>query len=601
MKPILEVEKLAVRFGAHHAVKNLSFAVQQNEMLALVGESGCGKSTTALAIMRLLPSVATLEGRIEFEGRDLIGLSKPSMRSIRGNAISMIFQEPMTCLNPVLSVGQQVVEVLRQHEPLSREAAWKRTVELLDLVKLPEPARRVHDYPHNLSGGQRQRVMIAMAVACRPRLLIADEPTTALDVTIQAQILRLLDSLRRDLSMSVLLITHDLGVVGQYANRVAVMYSGETVEDGATQRIFTQPRHPYTKGLLGASLTLDENLHYRKRRLTEIRSHIDPATGRRDFSLSDERVASAPNIVFTRSPYVRPPASIATGTAADAAAEKPPLLSVRDLSTRYEGKGNVVDGVSFDIGHDETVGLVGESGCGKSTLSRTLLRLLPSSSGTIHLDGTDVTHLSGSKLRAIRPHVQMIFQDPYASLNPRQRVIDILDAALIVHGVGDKFERRRRIADITDRVGLAASSLQRFPHEFSGGQRQRIGIARALVLQPKLVICDEPVSALDVSIRAQVLNLLVELKQSLGLSYLFISHDLSVVRYIADRVLVMNAGKIVESGDHDTIWSRPAHAYTRSLIDAVPKPAFAGRVHGSQAAPRPDDVDLPFSFYRFAI
>ena len=590
MKPILEVDRLAVRFGAQHAVSNLSFTVHENEMLALVGESGCGKSTTALAIMQLLPSSATLEGRIDFEGRDLVGLSKPTMRSIRGNAISMIFQEPMTCLNPVMTVGAQIVEVLRRHEPLSADAAWKRAIELLDLVRLPEPASRAHDYPHSLSGGQRQRVMIAMAVACRPRLLIADEPTTALDVTIQAQILQLLDSLRRDLSMAVLLITHDLGVVGQYANRVAVMYSGEAVEDGTTQRIFTQPRHPYTKGLLGASLTLDQNLHYRTRRLTEIRSHIDTDTGLRDFSLSDERIASAPNIVFTRSPYVRAPA----------ADTRAPLLAVRDLVTRYDGKHNVVDGVSFDVGHDETVGLVGESGCGKSTLSRTILRLIQSTSGSISLDGQDITHLGGGKLRAIRPKIQMIFQDPYASLNPRQRVLDILDAALIVHGVADKQERRRRIADITDRVGLASKSLQRFAHEFSGGQRQRIGIARALVLQPKLVICDEPVSALDVSIRAQVLNLLVELKQSLGLSYLFISHDLSVVRYIADRVLVMNTGKIVESGDHESIWSRPAHAYTRSLIDAVPKPAFSRHRHDN-TAPRQDDVDLPFSFYRFAV
>ncbi len=589
MKPILEVDRLAVHFGAQHAVNNLSFIVHENEMLALVGESGCGKSTTALAIMQLLPSSATLEGRIDFEGRDLVGLSKTTMRSIRGNAISMIFQEPMTCLNPVMTVGNQIVEVLRRHEPLSADAAWKRATELLDLVRLPEPAKRAHDYPHSLSGGQRQRVMIAMAVACRPRLLIADEPTTALDVTIQAQILQLLDSLRRDLSMAVLLITHDLGVVGQYANRVAVMYSGEAVEDGATQRIFTQPRHPYTKGLLGASLTLDQDLHYRTRRLTEIRTHIDTDTGLRDFSLSDERIASAPNIVFTRSPYVRAPA----------ADNRAPLLAVRDLVTRYD-KGNVVDGVSFDVGHDETVGLVGESGCGKSTLSRTILRLIQSTSGTISLDGQDITHLGGSKLRAIRPKIQMIFQDPYASLNPRQRVLDILDAALIVHGVADKHERRRRIADITDRVGLASKSLQRFAHEFSGGQRQRIGIARALVLQPKLVICDEPVSALDVSIRAQVLNLLVELKQSLGLSYLFISHDLSVVRYIADRVLVMNTGKIVESGDHESIWSRPAHAYTRSLIDAVPKPAFS-RHRQDNTAPRQDDVDLPFSFYRFAV
>jgi peptide/nickel transport system ATP-binding protein len=598
INPILEVDRLAVRFGSQYAVKNLSFAVHENEMLALVGESGCGKSTTALAIMQLLPSSAVLDGRIDFEGRDLIGLSKPTMRSIRGNAISMIFQEPMTCLNPVLTIGHQIVEVLRRHEPLSAAAAWQRAVELLDLVRLPEPARRAHDYPHNLSGGQRQRVMIAMAVACRPRLLIADEPTTALDVTIQAQILQLLDSLRHELSMAVLLITHDLGVVGQYANRVAVMYSGETVEDGTTQRIFTRPAHPYTRGLLGASLTLDQNLHYRKRRLTEIRSHVDARTGQHNFSLSDERAESAPNIVFTRSPYVRP--APAANPASSHSPSPQPLLAVRELVTRYDGKGNAVDGVSFDIGHDETVGLVGESGCGKSTLSRTILRLIPSTAGTISLDGKDITHLTGSKLRAIRPQVQMIFQDPYASLNPRQSVTDILNAALIVHGVADKHERQRRIADITDRVGLAAKSLQRFPHEFSGGQRQRIGIARALVLRPKLVICDEPVSALDVSIRAQVLNLLVELKQSLGLSYLFISHDLSVVRYIADRVLVMNAGKIVESGDHDTIWSRPTHAYTRSLIEAVPKPSFGGRIHGN-TVPREQEADLPFAFYRFAI
>jgi peptide/nickel transport system ATP-binding protein len=592
---ILEVDRLAVRFGTQYAVKDLNFAVHENEMLALVGESGCGKSTTALAIMQLLPASAVLDGRIDFEGRDLIGLSKPAMRSIRGNAISMIFQEPMTCLNPVLTVGQQIVEVLRRHEPLSAGAAWNRAVELLDLVKLPEPARRAHDYPHNLSGGQRQRVMIAMAVACRPRLLIADEPTTALDVTIQAQILQLLDSLRHELSMAVLLITHDLGVVGQYANRVAVMYSGETVEDGATHRIFTQPHHPYTRGLLGASLTLDQNLHYRKRRLTEIRSHVDTNTGQRNFSLSDERVETAPNIVFTRSAYVHPV------DATVPPANQQPLLAVRDLVVRYDGKnGNAVDGVSFDVGHDETVGLVGESGCGKSTLSRAILRLIPSAAGVITLDGKDITHVTGRHLRAIRPQVQMIFQDPYASLNPRQSVNDIFNAALIVHGVADKHERQRRITDITDRVGLAAKSLQRFPHEFSGGQRQRIGIARALILRPKLVICDEPVSALDVSIRAQVLNLLVELKQSLGLSYLFISHDLSVVRYIADRVLVMNTGRIVESGDQDTIWSRPAHAYTRSLIDAVPKPTFSSRFHGN-AVPREEEADLPFSYYRFAI
>jgi peptide/nickel transport system ATP-binding protein len=406
MQSILQVDHLTVRFGTQSAVKDLSFVVHENEMLALVGESGCGKSTTALAIMQLLPASATLDGRIDFEGRNLVGLSKPTMRSIRGNAISMIFQEPMTCLNPVLTIGHQIVEVLRRHEPLSAGAAWNRAVELLDLVKLPDPARRAHDYPHNLSGGQRQRVMIAMAVACRPRLLIADEPTTALDVTIQAQILQLLDSLRQEMSMAVLLITHDLGVVGQYANRVAVMYSGETVEDGATQRIFTQPTHPYTRGLLGASLTLDQNLHYRKRRLTEIRTHVDKNTGQRNFSLSDERNATTPNIVFTRSAYVQPTVSTVP------AAHAKPMLAVRDLVTRYDGTAtNAVDGVSFDVGHDETVGLVGESGCGKSTLSRAILRLIPSAAGTISLDGKDITHLTGNRLRAIRPQVQMIFQD----------------------------------------------------------------------------------------------------------------------------------------------------------------------------------------------
>src|SRR5476651_616068 len=327
MKPLLEIQNLQVTFPGHQAVRGLNLTINTGETLALVGESGCGKSATALSLMRLVAEPGKISGRILFDGQDLLQLSDRQMRRLRGNAVSMIFQEPMTSLNPVLSIGQQIIETLRVHENLPAAAARARAIELLDLVKIPEPMRRVDDYPHNMSGGQRQRAMIAMAVACRPRLLIADEPTTALDVTIQAQILQLLDSLRRDLSMAVLLITHDLGVVGQYANRVAVMYSGEAVEDGATQRIFTQPRHPYTQGLLGASLTLDQNLHYRTRPLTEIRSHIDTDTGLRDFSLSDERIASAPNIVFTRSPYVR----------AAAADSRAPLLAVRDLVTRYDG------------------------------------------------------------------------------------------------------------------------------------------------------------------------------------------------------------------------------------------------------------------------
>jgi len=570
MSPLLEVNGLNVHFGAHHAVRGLDFSIAAGETLALVGESGCGKSSTALALMRLLPASARLQGQVLFEGRDLVTLPQPALRALRGNAISMIFQEPMTSLNPVLSIGQQIVEVLRLHQNLSPAAARQRAIELLDLVKVPDPRRRIDDYPHHLSGGQRQRVMIAMAVACRPRLLIADEPTTALDVTIQAQILELLDTLRRELSMALLLITHDLGVVGQWADRVAVMYGGEKLEQGTTGDIFLRPRHAYTRGLLGASLSLDRGLHYREQRLLEIDASVDPASGVRSFALGRERQRSR---VFDAHDAF----SLTTRAPAQAPAGQP-LLRLQGLETRYasaHGEVRAVDGVSFDIGHGETVGLVGESGCGKSTLGKTILRLTEPSAGRIVFDGEEVARLRGRQLQPFRRRAQMIFQDPYASLNPRHSVAAILEDALRVHGVAGRQERERRVRRIVDRVGLPATALHRFPHEFSGGQRQRIGIARALVLQPALLICDEPVSALDVSVQAQILNLLVDLKQEFGLSYLFISHDLSVVRYIADRVLVMNGGKIVESGDHDALWQHPTHPYTRSLIAAVPTSAFA--------------------------
>jgi peptide/nickel transport system ATP-binding protein len=559
--PLLDVRGLDVFFhganGPVQAVRGLDLTLQRGETLALVGESGCGKSTTALALLRLLAPGAVLRGNIHFDGRDILALSPARLREVRGREIAMIFQEPMTSLNPVHTIGAQIEETLRRHEKLSAAAARKRAIELLDLVRILEPQQRIDDHPHHLSGGQRQRVMIAMAVACRPRLLVADEPTTALDVTIQAQILELLDGLRRELDMALLLITHDLGLVAQWADRVAVMHGGEKVEEASTSKLFAAPSHAYTKGLLGASLHAGSSLHYADARLPEVRTHLDPVTGARDFAL-----------------HVPMPASKVLRTLPVRAAAEEPLLSVQDLRTDYPTRGGgllqAVDGVSFDIRAGETVGLVGESGCGKSTLARTLLRLVNPAAGRIVFDGTDVASLPEKALKPWRRRVQMVFQDPYASLNPRRNVFDILESVLKVHGVAEREERRDRIAAILERVGLPADAARRFPNGFSGGQRQRIGIARALVLRPSLVVLDEPVSALDVSVQAQILNLLVELKEDFGLSYLFISHDLSVVRYIADRVMVMNKGKIVETGGHRDIWDRPQHPYTRSLIAAVP-------------------------------
>jgi peptide/nickel transport system ATP-binding protein len=562
--PLLDIRGLDIRFGAHAAVRGLDLQVRRGETVALVGESGCGKSSTALALMRLLPPHARLAGQVRFGGRDLITLGEREMAGLRGRALSMVFQEPMTSLNPVLTVGAQVAEAITLHEPVSAAQARERAIALLERVRLPEPARRFGDYPHQLSGGQRQRVMIAMAVACRPQLLIADEPTTALDVTIQAQILDLIDELRSELGMAVLLITHDLGVVAQWADRVAVMHGGLKREEGPATAVFAHPRDTYTQGLIGASLHLEQNLHYRSARLAEIR-HGEQG----GFTL------------------LRPPVPPASAAPPPGAA---PLLTVDNLQVRYgSATANAVDGVSFAVGAGETVGLVGESGCGKSSLSRAVVRLVPAQGGRVLFDGHDLLPLSARALLPWRRRVQMIFQDPYSSLNPRHRVEDILGHALAIHGVRERAERGRRIDAILDDVGLGRAARQRYPHEFSGGQRQRIGIARALVLRPELVICDEPVSALDVSIQAQILNLLADLQAAYGLSYLFISHDLAVVRYIADRVLVMQAGRIVETGDHESIWACPRHPYTRALIDAVPGPR-----HGTAPAAEP----LPFPPFR---
>ena len=568
--PLLELNKLAVSFGGRPAVHPIDLSIRHGEMLALVGESGSGKSTIALAAMGLLPAQAHVEGSIRFEGQALLTLREREWSALRGNRIGMIFQEPMTSLNPLQPIGRQVAEALTLHKPMSFSEARKQALELLDLVRLPEPALRFDHYPHQLSGGQRQRVMIAIAVACRPSLLIADEPTTALDVTIQAQILELIDQLRRELSMAVLLITHDLGVVSRWADRVIVMKDGAKVEEADSATLFARPSQPYTRALLGASLHFGAGLHYRDGRLTETISERLPAT----------------NATANTAPRT--------------------LLEVTGLQVDYPGAGRTVravDGVSFNIREGETVGLVGESGCGKSSLSRALTRLLEPSAGSIVFDGDDVTHHRRRALRPYRRRVQMIFQDPYGSLNPRHTVERTLGLALAIHGVSQRRERETKIRRIVDAVGLPASALQRYPHEFSGGQRQRIGIARALVLEPELVICDEPVSALDVSIQAQILDLLADLKAELGLALLFISHDLSVVRYIADRVLVMQAGRLVETGDHRSIWTSPQHPYTRALIDAVPSshmplPFTTRKIHRDIQAPQAIpafDLDAPVS------
>ena len=557
---LLDVRHLNIHFHGtdHAAVKDLSFTVGRGETLALVGESGCGKSTTALSLLQLLGPQAKVSGEILLEGRDIQALSAADVRRLRGSDVSMIFQEPMTSLNPVHSIGAQISEVLRLHQGLTPAAARTRAIELLELVKIPEPQRRVDDFPHHLSGGQRQRVMIAMAVACTPKLLIADEPTTALDVTVQAHILELLHTLRRELSMGLILITHDLGVVSHWADRVLVMLDGENVEEGKVETLFKAPAHPYTAGLLGASLHGGEDRHYSRARLAEIRRTAGRSGLHRTIQL------------------VTPPLPAAS-SARETHHAKPaprPLLSVESLHTAYRKRDgslfHAVDDVSFTIQPGETVGLVGESGCGKSSLSRTLLRLIAPASGRIDFDGTDLAVLTEKQLSPWRRRMRMVFQDPFASLNPRRTVADTLDAVLALHGAKDSAERSRRIALLLDRVGLPPSALHRYPHEFSGGQRQRIGIARALILRPSLLVLDEPVSALDVSIQAQILNLLSELKEEFGLSYLFISHDLAVVRYIADRILVMQHGKIVEHGDHQQIWQAPQHPYTQTLLASAP-------------------------------
>ncbi len=537
-QPLLRVEDLRVEFptegGVVHAVNGVSFEVAHGRTLGIVGESGSGKSVCALSAMGLTRAQgARISGRIAFEGVDLLALPERRMRALRGDELAMIFQDPLSSLHPLYRVGAQIAEGIRAHREVSRRAAREQAIALLDLVGLPEPSRRVDAYPHELSGGMRQRVMIAMALANEPKLLIADEPTTALDVTVQAQILALLRRLREELGMALVLVTHDLGVVAEMADEIAVMQAGLIVERGTAERVLAAPAHPYTQGLLRSSPTLERH---------------DQSPSQHD----------------------------------DNNDKSEPLLEVRDLVKRFPITRGVVfqrqvdaveavAGINFELRRGEALGLVGETGCGKSTTARLIMRLLEPTDGEIRFEGHDIAHLRGPALKAARREMQIVFQDPYSSLNPRRTAGSIVGEPFAIHGLHpDKAERRRAVGELLDRVGLQPEHHNRYPHEFSGGQRQRIGIARALALGPKLLIADEPVSALDVTIQAQILDLLRELRRELGLTLLLISHDLAVVRQMADRVAVMRAGKIVELAPNETLYSSPTHPYTRELLASVP-------------------------------
>lgn len=564
---LIEVKDLSIDFatenGLVHAVKNISFSIPRGETLSIVGESGSGKSVTSLAIMRLLPTPPAVirSGQILIDGEDLLKASENRMCELRGKKMSMIFQEPMTSLNPVYSIGNQLIETILQHEKMTKKEAFERSVELLNNVGIPKPRERMLWYPHHMSGGQRQRAMIAMAIACNPSLLIADEPTTALDVTIQKQILKLLADLQKQYNMSLLFITHDLGVVADIADEALVMYRGEIVEQGKTAALFNAPKHPYTKGLLACRPALDKNPN----RLPVLS----------DFMADDGTEKTA---VESRVNVIRETA--AEMKAADDA--HPTLVQLQDIKTLFPAKhgfwGNVtsythaVDGVSLDIKKGRTLGLVGESGCGKTTLGRSILRLIEPTEGKIIYNGVDVTALNKTEMREMRRKMQIVFQDPFASLNPRMSIASILTEPLEIHDIGaGASERQDRIAELMKVVGLKPEMLGRYPHEFSGGQKQRIGIARALAVNPEFIICDESVSALDVSIQAQILNLFLDLQEQFKLTYVFISHDLAVVKFIADEVAVMYNGKIVEKNTAQGIYEDPKDPYTQKLLDAIPK------------------------------
>jgi peptide/nickel transport system ATP-binding protein len=611
MAPLLEIEDLhteiRLRSATVHALEGVSLTVEAGECLGIVGESGSGKTMTALSVMQLLPPGGHITGgRVLLDGQVISALDDEAMRHVRGNEIGMIFQDPMTSLNPTMTIGDQIAETVRLHRGADRQAAAARAVEVLGLVGMPRPAERIRAYPHQLSGGMRQRVMIAMALAAEPKLLIADEPTTALDVTIQKQILELIDDLRKRLGMAVILVTHDLGVIAGRADRAVVMYAGRVMEDTSTLRLFGNPRHPYTEALFAA---LPEKAADVSGRLYNIPGQPP------DLTRPPAGCKFAPRCRYAQDSCraAEPPleggwdhryrcffpvgaASDDAGAAAAAAAERVeasrqraaraaadggPLVAVQHLVKNFPvtagavlqrkiGEVSAVADVSFAIAPGQTFGMVGESGCGKTTIGRLIAGLEKPTAGSIVLDGENLARLSTRERRRRAPKVQLMFQDSYASMDPRMRVGPILREPLAIQRIGGRSEQQARIDAMLDEVGLPRAAVERYPHEFSGGQRQRLGLARALILQPKLLVADEPVSALDVSIQAQILNLMQDLQRDLGLTYLFISHDLSVVRYMSDVIGVMYLGKLVEVGPADDVYYRPVHPYTKGLVDAIP-------------------------------
>ena len=575
-EPILSVRGLGVEFRRQGvwrpAVTDLSFDVRRRETLAIVGESGSGKSVTALAIMRLLPQAnSRANGIIRLGGRDVLALDDGAMRGLRGDALAMIFQEPMTSLNPVLTIGFQIAEALIYHRGFGRRDAEQEALRLLERVKVPAARQRLHEYPHRFSGGMRQRVMIAMALACKPKLLIADEPTTALDVTVQTEILEIIKQLQDEEGMSVVFITHDMAVVAEIADRVVVMWRGEKVEEGTAADVLLRPRHPYTQALLAA---------------VPRPGAMKGESGPQPFPVADTEAAS---VVVAES--WQPAASLPSGL---------PLLEVMNLLTRFPIRAGVfgrlagwvhaVENVSFSLAAGETLALVGESGCGKSTTGRSILRLIEPSGGQVKFEGVDVLALPPGDLRKLRRGMQMIFQDPFASLNPRLTIGDAIAEPIRVHGLAPEREIRERVADLIGKVGLSADMATRLPHEFSGGQRQRIAIARALALGPKLIVADEAVSALDVSVKARIVNLMMRLQADMGLAFLFISHDMAIVERISHRIAVMFMGEIVEIGPRAAILENPRHPYTRKLIAAVPTADPQRRLYR-----RPVSSDEPLS------
>jgi peptide/nickel transport system ATP-binding protein len=554
-KAILSITDLSISFGKNKVIHNISYQLNQNEILGIVGESGSGKSVSSLAVLGLLPPKISKinSGSIIYAENDLTKITSKAFRSIRGKKIAVIFQEPMSSLNPSMICGKQVQEILLEHANVSKAQAREETLALFENVKLPDIHRVYKSYPHEISGGQKQRVMIAMAIACKPDILIADEPTTALDVTVQKDIIILLKELQVKTGMSILFITHDLALISEIADRVLVMYKGEIVEQGTVDAIFNNPKHNYTKALIHSRPSLNTRL----KTLPTIQDYLNN-TAVSDIITSENR-QQRQKILYS----------------------KPPLLEVINVEKEYLSKSGwftkpqsfkAVDNVSFKLYEGETLGLVGESGCGKSTLGNAILQLDKATAGQILYNGIDITKLSNSAIKKLRKEIQIIFQDPYSSLNPRIPVGQAIMEPMKVHKLyHSDAERKEKTIEILNKVGLSEDYFNRYPHEFSGGQRQRIGIARTIALQPKLIVCDESVSALDISVQAQVLNLLNSLKEIYGFTYIFISHDLAVVKYMSDQLLVMNKGKVEELGDADIIYTSPKTVYTKKLIDAIPK------------------------------